>query len=580
MKNAILLIIMLLIAITGAAGLFYLDSKLPDNELINRDVNAQLLKIDGLDSSINELALRSRANIDSNYDMLVRSTSSLEKAVTNLSNGNFDQTQIAGSLLEKRFDSFKNSIEVKVDQVENFKSNNSVLRNSEKYTPIVGTELASIAQQNKLLEISDTYKKIVLDVLEFTKQSSSRNEQELTNYASEIRQTESLMPKESAIKILEFANHVSTAIDSKKKTDRYLNRVLDASTNDQIEDISSAWALWQTENNNSQKTLRYYTLGYLLVILSLLGVLMYRLRSLYNSLDRQVEAKTIEAQAAYQELHDSERQLVQSEKMASLGQLVAGVAHEVNTPLSYVSSNMDTIKTRFSRFHPVLSTVDAISNALSDPDRDKGTINALIKEQITAYRNVGKNNTPETINNLINDSSEGLQEIKEIVDSLTSFSHVQTAPSQNVDVNERINSCLKVTAKQIGERNIISNLSTSTPTVSGVPNQLAQVFTNIITNAVHATDPKTGVITVETQLVGVGSRVNIIFKDNGKGIDQDSLKRVFDPFFTTKEVGQGTGLGLSIAHRIVEAHEGKLKIESQVDTGTTVTVTLPATAEF
>lgn len=576
MKNAILLVLMLLVAIIGGAGLFYIESKLPDNELLNRDVNAQLLKIDGLDSSINELALRSRANIDSNYDKLVRNTVSLEGAVKELSAGNFAQQQIAGSLLETRFDRFKNSIEIKLDQVENFKSNNSVLRNSDKYTPIVGSELASIAKQNLLPEISDNYKKIVLSVLEFTKQGSNKDPAELAAFAHSIQQTEPLMPAESSIKIAEFANHVTTAIDSKSKTDQYLNRVLNASTNDQIEDISSAWALWQTENNNTQKTLRYYTLGYLFLILTLLGMLVYRLRSLYNNLDYQVEAKTEEVRTAYEELHDSERRLEQREKMAALGQLVEGVAHDVNTPLTHITSNMNTLQARFNLLEPVLLSVGAMSKTISDPNRDKGAINLLLKKQIVAYRNIGKSNTPEDIRTLISDSSDGLNEIKAVVNSLTSFSHVPNTPEQNVNINASLELCLKDASQKIGARKIVSNLSASTPTVSGVPTQLVQVFTNILSNAVQATDPKRGVISIETQLVGVGSRVNIIFKDNGRGIDDESLKRVFDPFFTTREVGHATGLGLSIAHRIVEAHAGKLNIESRLNEGTTVTLTIPA----
>ena len=149
MKNSLLFATVLAIAVLGGIVLFYLESTLPDNELINRDVNAKLLKIDNLDSSINELSLRSRANLDSNYDMLVRSTVTLERTVSELADSYFNSSKIAGSLLESRFNNFLNTVEIKTDQVENFKSHNSVLRNSEKYTPMVGAQLASVAIENE-----------------------------------------------------------------------------------------------------------------------------------------------------------------------------------------------------------------------------------------------------------------------------------------------------------------------------------------------------------------------------------------------------------------------------------------------
>lgn len=573
MKNSLLIVVILTIAITGGAGLFYFGSNLPDNQLINQNVNTQLLRIDTLDANVNELALRSRANIDRNYDMLVRSTVALERTVSDLSNTYFRKSDIEGSLLDTRFDKFKASLEIKVDQVEDFKSSNAVLRNSEKYIPLVGLQLTEVAQENSLQDVSDLYKGIVIEMLEFTKQGSNREIEEVDGHRSEILESEELMPPESRIKVLEFANHVATAVDAKLKTDQYLSKVLNSSADDQIGEISTAWNLWQSEHNNTQEILSYYIIAYVLTMLGLIAILVFRLRSAYTSLDRDVEAKTREIKIAYEELRDSERQLVQSEKMASLGQLVAGVAHEINTPLSYITSNIETIKARYENLVPVLLKVEEISAHVADPNRSNSEIQGILKQQIVAYRNVAKNNNPENVNLLIDDASVGLREIKEIVDSLTSFSHVQNAPQQPVDVSERINSCLKVSAQVLGNRTLNTELARDIPMVLGAPNQLAQVFTNVINNAAHATDASSGELTIKTR-VADGS-VEISFKDNGKGIDGESLKHVFEPFFTTKEVGEGTGLGLSISHRIIGAHEGEIDIKSTVGLGTLVIVKLP-----
>ncbi|RBP53591.1 DAHL domain-containing protein [Arenicella xantha] len=574
MKNSILFAVIILIAIAGGAGLFYVESRLPNDVLTNQDVNSQLLKLDGLDSNINELALRSRTNIDTNYDMLVRSTVALERAVSELSESHFNESKISGSLLEKRFNTFKTSVEVKVDQVEDFKSSNSVLRNSETYIPLVGAQLTESAQQAELTDVSDLYKQVVIDMLEFTRQGSRKPIADVIDYRNEILATEAVMPEAVGIKVLEFANHVATAIDSKTKTDQYLGKLLNSKNgSQQVEEISNAWNLWQLDNNNTREVLRYYIIAYVLVMMGLLGFLFFRLRNLYKHLDREVEAKTAEVKVAYDELRVSERQLEQTEKMASLGQLVAGVAHEVNTPLGYTLSNLETIKAKFSGLMPVLSKVDALASYAADPQRDKSALSGMLKDQISAYRQLGDKHNPESMNLLLDDASEGLREIKGIVASLTSFSHESDAPTENVDINERIEYSLKISTPTIANRTITTNLGSPLPNISGVPDQLVRVFTNIISNAAHATDADAGEIKVTTKF-GNGL-VQAIFQDNGRGIDPESLKRIVEPFFTTKQAGEGTGLGLAIADRIIQSHQGSIRFDSEVGTGTTVTVSFP-----
>jgi len=573
MKNSILFAVIFVFALAGGAGLFYVESTLPNNELINQDVNSQLLKIDGLDSNINELALRSRANIDTNYDMLVRSTTALERAVSELSDSHFMPSKISGSLLETRFNSLKTSIEVKVDQVESFKSSNSVLRNSETYIPLAGLRLTESAKQAELQDVSQFYNSVVIDMLEYTKQGSRKSAEDVADYSKAILSTETAMPESAALKVLEFSNHVATAVDAKDKTDRYLDKLLNSSTDNRIGEISNAWNLWQSENNSGREVLRSYIIVYVLAMLVLVGMLVYRLRNLYKHLDREVDAKTQEVKAAYDDLQASERQVVQAEKMASLGQLVAGVAHEVNTPLGYTSSNLDTIKAKFDGFLPVLLKAKAVSDYVAEPNRDKAALTGLLKEQIAAYRQIGERNGPESVGALFDDASEGLREIKGIVDSLTSFSHRSDTPAQEVDLNERINHSLKISSQVISNRNVVTTFDPELPPISGVPDQLTQVFTNIISNAAQATDADAGEIKIRTQLVD--GFIEATFSDNGCGIDEKSLKHIVEPFFTTKDVGEGTGLGLSIADRIVEFHKGNLVVESLVDTGTKVTVKFP-----
>jgi len=577
MKNSLLLLLIILIAVLGGMGLFYLESRLPDRELSDRDISAQLLKIDSLDSSINELALRSRSNLDANYDMLVRNTLSMERTIDNLADTHFNSDKIAGSLLESRFVTFQNAIETKLEQVENFKSNNSVLRNSDQYAPIIGIQLAQIAASTGQAEVRNLYQTAVIDLLEFTKQGSSKSDVDVIGYHGQIIASQAAMPKESEIGILEFANHFKTAIQARKSTDQYLNSVLNSTANDQIEDIFSAWSVWRAENGSAREVLRYYTIAYVVAMLGLIGMLVFRLRSLYQNLDAEVEIKTQEAKKAYDELRESESQLAQNEKMAALGQLVAGVAHEINTPMGYVDSNVETVHRRLLKLEPVLKTVEELSRAASDQQREKTTITELVKKQIASYRKLGKSAEVSKVLELLVDTKDGLLEMQETVKSLTNFSHVEDAPRQRVDINERIEKAIKVCNPQLQGRRVVTRFGGNLPLISGISNQLSQVLINIINNAVHATDSETGVITIESLLIADKVRVSV--HDNGVGIAEKLQKRIFDPFFTTRAVGEGTGLGLSIAYQITKAHEGTLIVTSEVDEGTSVTIEFPSIKE-
>lgn len=577
MKNSLLILLILLTALLGAAGLFYLESRLPDNDLSNRDINAQLLKVDNIASSINELSLRSRANLDTNYDMLVRNTVSMEQAISDLSDTYFHPDKIAGSLLETRFNSFKDAMVAKLEQVENFKSNNSVLRNSERYAPQVGSLLAETAARNQLNEVSNLYKDVVINLLAFTKQGSTKPEIEVSGYFEEIMATDSVMPEESETNIIEFANHVKTAISSRKGADQYLSAVLNSSANHQIEDIFSAWGVWQADNNSVQEVLLYYTIAYVMAMLALIGLLIFRLRSLYQNLDAEVELKTIEVKRAYKGLRETETQLAQSEKMASLGQVVAGVAHEINTPMGYVTTNVDTVQRRLRELSPIFNTVEQLSTVFADPNRSKTALSDVLKQQISAFRKLNKNVDLNNIDVLLDDTKEGLDEMHETVKSLTNFSHIQDTPHQNVDINERIEQAIKVCRPNLKDRKVVTQYGPDLLMIDGAPNQLSQVFVNIINNAIHATDNETGVITIES--LQKDDNAIITVHDNGVGIDEETLKRVLDPFFTTRDVGEGTGLGLSIAHRIADAHNGTLTINSLVGKGTSVRLEFPSKAE-
>ena len=329
---------------------------------------------------------------------------------------------------------------------------------------------------------------------------------------------------------------------------------------------------------------RLATLGDARVVLNvytalLLVVLVYfalRLRGSYaalgrshEDLERRVEERTRDLAHANEELKDSQVQLVQAEKLSSVGQLVAGVMHEINTPLMYVQSNVETLVENLEdfvrRLEPVSAPVrgawetgDARAEALraSAASVGPGELDLLVAEsrQLSA------------------DSLDGLGQISDLVQSLKDFSRIDRADQESFDVREGLEKTLTITRNLTKHGiEIVRDYGEVPPILCG-PSRINQVFMNLVTNAVQAMDGQ-GRLTLRVRREG--ARIAVAVADTGCGIAPEDLPRVTDPFFTTKPVGQGTGLGLSIVRRIVEEHGGELDVSSRVGQGTTITVRLP-----
>ena len=268
-------------------------------------------------------------------------------------------------------------------------------------------------------------------------------------------------------------------------------------------------------------------------------------------------------------LRQSEMQLMQAEKMSSLGQMVAGVAHEVNTPLGYIKSNLQLLLDA----HKELTSLLALHQKLKEQILH-GSSSAVAKllneieeqsETATLHAEVEK---------LCLNSLDGIERIQDLVSSLKNFSRLDEAAFKQIDLNENIESTLKIAAHLIREKGIKVEKDFGTlPEIPAYPAQLNQVFLNLLTNAVQAITHDKGKIKITTRKEG--EHVVVKVSDNGTGILPEHLNKIFEPFFTTKEVGKGTGLGLSIVYKIIEKHGGKISVESEVGKGSTFTVLLP-----
>ncbi len=284
-------------------------------------------------------------------------------------------------------------------------------------------------------------------------------------------------------------------------------------------------------------------------------------RELVNSLEKKVQERT-------EELKQVHTRLLQQEKMASVGQLAAGVAHEINNPLGFISSNLNTLDQYVSRFREMLVFYHAAfeTKKLTDEDRE-------------ISRHKWKDFKLDLIlpdaEELIKESLDGAERVKKIVSDLKGFSHIDDGDEAIIDINREINRTLNVLTHEIPEDAEIIKYYHPLPEFTCNPALMCQVFLNIILNSFQT--KREGLKLVITTRY-TDDFIKISFSDNGPGIPEDIKKRIFESFFTTKEAGMGTGMGLTVAYEIITSLEGTIDVESQPGKGAVFVIKLPCSA--
>ncbi len=264
-----------------------------------------------------------------------------------------------------------------------------------------------------------------------------------------------------------------------------------------------------------------------------------------------------------------EKQLLMTSKLAGIGELAAGIAHEINNPIGFVKSNMGTLNEYVDELMRLFDMFHSLMKAVENGDNTS----EIIQRIRTFEKQIDSNFVLNDFEKIVNENQDGLNRVAKIIQDLRTFTRFDEEKKSLVNINKIINEALNLTRNECKYKaNVIRELS-EIPDTLGFGNQLAQVIVNLIINAVHAIDKK-GRITVRS--FQEGKKIIIEVSDNGKGMTQETLERVFDPFFTTKPSGEGTGLGLSIAQDIITKHNGKISVQSEIGKGTTFRVELPA----
>ncbi|MDJ0939153.1 MAG: ATP-binding protein [Woeseiaceae bacterium] len=428
---------------------------------------------------------------------------------------------------------------------------------------------------------------LAINIIEFSTGDSDLSARELTARVDALANDRRLRSEAPGV-IDEFISAARAVIEQRTSAGDALDAL---AANDVVDEL---WALSNIIRDDNRRTVsRAEMAGLLLSVCTILvlvgaGYALYRLQDSYrdlnrsnyelenmnNSLEERVTDRTHKLSEAYDDLKESQVQLVQAEKMSSLGELVAGISHEINTPLWYLISNSTVLQERMDSVSEFAGVAERMLDGVKSGENLKEAVSRGLKD-MQRMLNDGFRDDIDEARDLINDSIEGLEELTELAQSLKDFSRLDRARHGEFDVNEGLDKTLLIAKNRLKNKATIHKHYGEVPVIHCSPSQINQVFLNLLTNAADALE-ESGEIVIRT--LADDDKVRVSVADTGCGIPEDLLAKIRDPFFTTKEVGKGTGLGLSIVEQIVSSHGGELIIESEQGRGTTVTVVLPIVA--
>lgn len=550
---------------------------------------ALLRQIDNLDVQLNRTVMQtSFTSLAEAGDERVRITNELGEALTWITDGPLSLKTLTTGL-DDALTTFQMTIEDKFVLAFDFEARNTRLNtgliNNLDAVVTQAAALSAAARGEAAERVRELLTQLTAELVAHGVTPSPANAKAITALLGEIRTLTEAQPPAFRAAAEPLLSRAEDTLSYKNELVGKLNEFIDRPTGAQLRTVERLYADWYQGQvagaNNYRVVLASYT-GLLLIVLAFLG---FRLRRSYRELDRaneqlskanetlesQVQERTKDLSKALKELRDSEAHLVQSEKMASLGQMVAGVAHELNTPLGYARSNTTIVRTSLAEIRELCAAQTRALKLLTGGAPDEEVAAALAVAQQSAA-SVNLEQLSDDLDNLLADADHGLSQIAELVSSLKDFSRVDRSRSDLFSINDSIESALKIAHNQLKHRIEVVKSYANLPKIQCSPSQLNQVFLNLITNAAQAIEGS-GKIFIHTSAEAGGVAARLL--DTGCGMTEEVKARIFEPFFTTKPVGKGTGLGLSIVYRIVEDHGGRIEVRSAPGKGTEFTLHFP-----
>ncbi|MGB1010376.1 MAG: DAHL domain-containing protein [Thiolinea sp.] len=610
--TSLLIFVTALTILAGILAYLYTQSQSINSEAYNR-VNDNLRSLKQLDAEWNVDVLRSKVGSNQHYDPLTSPQTlirSLQDDIGTLT-GKLDQN----ANILPTVNEFQQAIDEKLNLVEDFKSQHAIFKNSLGFLPTaveqlqtdINTALSELDAQKtqaerqripqtpasdellgtlnteiQALQALKTHsREILTELLKYNLTPDptlkSRIKTQLNQLENSAKDHEQKLAEQITI-LLNHSRKVLQQRDIEGDILRNLDEIPTATLNDKLNQLVSENFEQKLETQNTFR--RYLTIyaGVLLLLLMYAAFRLLRafreLQSANENLEQHVAERTSDLHRALSNLQESQAQLVQSEKMASLGQMVAGITHEINTPLAYVKSGLDITRMRLDELGELVTACGTLNQTLSDENASDEAIHSQLQQIGELTEVLEENETMNETSDLLTDGIHGMDQISDIITNLKNFSRMDRAKVSAFNVNEGLESTLKIAKNIVKHKSIMKNYD-DVRTITCSPSSINQVFLNLITNAAQATDEDGEILLITTQLEDA---IKIEVRDNGKGIPGDVIDQIFDPFFTTKAIGQGTGLGLSIVQRIIREHNGSITVDSEEGVGTCFTVILPQNA--
>jgi len=454
------------------------------------------------------------------------------------------------------------------------------LRRVQEESPEIVKELRSA----ELADQSQATFAFALDLIEFASGQSSADPEQLAARLNALNADPAIAEQTPGL-ANGFVDAAATVIAQREAAAGAVRELAGNTAADRLWELSNALQGVNRSTVSRAERARLLLSVCTLTLLAGMGFVAYRLQASYrelnksnaelavinDSLEERVGVRTSELSSAYDELKESQVQLVQAEKMSSLGELVAGISHEINTPLWYLINNATIIQERLEAVNAFTTTADDMIESLRGSDDKKQILTKGLSDLRRKLADGLKDDVDEA-SDLIRDSIEGLEELTELAQSLKDFSRLDRSQTGQFNVNDGLDKTLLIARNKLKNKVEIVRDFGDVPPIHCSPSQINQIFLNLITNAADAID-EDGEIAITTW--EADAMVHVRVADTGSGIPAELLEKIRDPFFTTKEVGKGTGLGMSIVDRIISAHNGSLDIQSEVGKGTSMTVSLP-----